>query len=65
VVLGWRTMAADDLAAGRLVVPFDRALALDVAFFLVCPEIRRDAPKLVAFRRWLLREAAMSGEAGV
>lgn len=57
VVLGWRTMAADDLAAGRLVVPFDRALALDVAFHLVYPELRRDAPKLVAFRRWLLREA--------
>jgi LysR family glycine cleavage system transcriptional activator len=57
VVLGWRAMARGDLDAGRLVVPFDRALALDVAFYLVYPEVRRDAPKLVAFRSWLLREA--------
>jgi LysR family transcriptional regulator, glycine cleavage system transcriptional activator len=62
VVLGWRTMARDDLAAGRLIVPFDRALPLDVAFHLVYPELRRDAPKLVAFRRWLLREVGDSDD---
>ena len=58
VVLGWRTVGRADLEAGRLVVPFDRELSLDVSFFLVYPEIRRDARKLVAFRRWLLSEAA-------
>jgi len=58
VVLGWRSMARTDLDAGRLVAPFALPLPLEVAFFLVYPEIRRDRPKLVAFREWLLREAA-------
>ena len=64
VVLGWQTVGRSDLEAGRLVVPFDRALALEVAFFLVYPENRRDARKLVAFRRWLLHEAGAESRSG-
>ena len=58
VVLGWRSLARSDLDAGRLVAPFDLPLALEVAFFLVYPESRRNRPKVAAFREWLLREAA-------
>jgi LysR family glycine cleavage system transcriptional activator len=58
VVLGWRTLAAADLAAGRLVIPFDLTLPMDLAFFFVCPRVASERPKLVAFRDWLLAEAS-------
>ena len=58
VVLGWRGLAERDLVAGRLVAPFDLPIPLEVSFFLVYPEIGKQRPKLVAFRDWLLREAA-------
>jgi LysR family glycine cleavage system transcriptional activator len=63
VVLGWRSLAQGDLEAGRLVVPFDLPLPLDVAFSLVYPEFRKDRPKLAAFRDWLLRECGGYGPA--
>ena len=56
VVLGWQYLAADDLAAGRLVEPFNLALPLEVAFYLVYPEAYADRPKVVAFRNWLIEE---------
>jgi LysR family glycine cleavage system transcriptional activator len=56
VVLGWRSLAQADLDAGRLVVPFDLPLPMDVAFYLVYPEASADRPKLVAFREWVLAE---------
>lgn len=49
-----------DLAAGRLVVPFDIELPVDGGYYLVYPEERADAPKIKAFREWLLAEAAVS-----
>lgn len=58
VALGWRRLAQDDLATGRLAIPFDVALPADVAFHLVYPETARSRPKLVAFRDWLLGEAS-------
>lgn len=57
-MLGWRTLARPDLDAGRLAVPFDLPLPMDAAFYLVYPEVARERPKLVAFRDWLLGEAA-------
>ncbi len=57
VVLGWRTLAAADLAAGRLVIPFDVALPMELAFFFVYPQVAADRPKIVAFRDWLLEES--------
>lgn len=57
VVLGWRTLAAADLAAGRLVIPFDVTLPMKLAFFFVCPQVAAKRPKVVAFRDWLLEES--------
>ncbi len=57
VVLGWRTLAATDLAAGRLIIPFDITLPMQLAFFFVCPHGAADRPKIVAFRDWLLEES--------
>jgi LysR family glycine cleavage system transcriptional activator len=57
VVLGWHTLAAADLAAGRLVIPFDVTLPMKLSFFFVCPQVAAKRPKVVAFRDWLLEES--------
>ena len=48
---------AADLAAGRLAIPFDVTLPMDLAFFFVCPQVSAQRPKIVAFREWLLEES--------
>lgn len=63
VVLGWRSLAQADLDAGRLTTPFDLALPMDVAFYLVYPEAAAARAKLAAFRDWLLTYAAASPSA--
>ena len=57
VVLGWRFLSANDLAAGRVVEPFDLTLPLGASFFLVYPEAHSLRPDIVAFRDWLVQEA--------
>ena len=47
----------DDIAKGRLVVPFKIALPADAGFYLVSPQGRPDPPKLAAFRQWLAASA--------
>jgi LysR family glycine cleavage system transcriptional activator len=54
VALGRTTYVQDDIAKGRLVVPFKIALPADAGFYLVSPQARAELPKLSAFRRWLL-----------
>ena len=57
VALARGTLAAGDLAAGRLVKPFDLALPSNWAYYVVYPPEYRDRPKIAAFRDWLLAEA--------
>lgn len=54
VAMGRTSYVQDDIAKGRLVVPFKIALPADAGFYLVAPEGRREAPKLAAFRQWLV-----------
>ena len=54
VAMGRTSYVQDDIAKGRLVVPFKIALPADAGFYLVSPEGRREAPKLVAFRDWMI-----------
>jgi len=56
VVLGWQNLAASDLAAGRLVMPFDLKLPMQLGFFLVSSFVSASRPKVVAFRNWLIAE---------
>ncbi len=56
VVLGWRSLATDDLAAGRVVEPFDLVLPLGSSFYLAYPEAHTHRPNISAFRDWLLQE---------
>ena len=55
-------LVADELAAGRLVRPFDRSLStpLSFSYYLLSPKDGDEQPKVVAFRDWLLEEARAS-----
>jgi LysR family glycine cleavage system transcriptional activator len=57
VALARRVLAAGDLAAGRLVQPFEVSLPHDLAYYLVSPEATAEQPRIRAFRAWLLAEA--------
>jgi LysR family glycine cleavage system transcriptional activator len=60
IALGDSTLIADDLAAGRLVKPFDLAIQgpPQFAYFLISPrELAADAIE-ARFRDWLLQEMA-------
>lgn len=57
VAMGRTSYVRDDIAKGRLVVPFKIALPADAGFYLVAPEGRREPPKLAAFRQWMLAAA--------
>ncbi|MCW1996012.1 UNVERIFIED_ORG: LysR family glycine cleavage system transcriptional activator [Bradyrhizobium japonicum] len=54
VAMGRTSYVQEDIAKGRLVVPFKIALPADAGFYLVAPEGRREAPKLAAFRQWIV-----------
>ena len=57
IALANRKIIANDLAEGRLVLPFDLTLTSKYGFYVVCPEASADLPKNAAFREWLLEEA--------
>ena len=59
VALGRLAYSVNDLAQGRLVLPFPRAIELDLHYHLLVPESRLEEPLIVGFRDWLLREARM------
>jgi LysR family glycine cleavage system transcriptional activator len=51
-------LVAADLIDGRLIRPFRIALPLKNTYWIVCPKVTSRLPKIVAFRDWLLAEAA-------
>ena len=57
VALGRLAYAVDDLAQGRLVLPFSRVIELDLHYHLIVPEARAGEPLIARFRDWLLRES--------
>jgi LysR family glycine cleavage system transcriptional activator len=57
VAMGRTSYVQDDIAKGRLVVPFKIALPVDAGFYLVSPEGVAEPPKLRAFRQWLIASA--------
>jgi LysR family glycine cleavage system transcriptional activator len=57
VAMGRTSYVQDDIAKGRLVVPFNIALPADAGFYLVSPEGAAEPPKLKAFRQWLIASA--------
>ena len=58
VALGRAPFVEADLAAGRLVAPFQVTLPADAGFYVVSPTATADRPPVPAFRDWLLRTMA-------
>jgi LysR family glycine cleavage system transcriptional activator len=58
VALARTALAAWDILSGRLVRPFAFELPVPYAYWIVCPKVNADLPKIAAFRAWLLAEAA-------
>jgi LysR family glycine cleavage system transcriptional activator len=64
VVASMPVLAAEDIAAGRLVVPFELRLPLSSAYYLVCHESASARPAVALFREWLLEEAGREARPG-
>jgi LysR family glycine cleavage system transcriptional activator len=62
VALIGEMLVANDLAAGRLVRPFDPSLStpLKFSYYLLSAKDSTEQPKVAAFRDWLLEEARAS-----
>ena len=58
VALARGPLVADDLAAGRLVRPFQAALPARGSYFFVCRPSEAEEPRVVALRDWLRAEVA-------
>jgi LysR family glycine cleavage system transcriptional activator len=57
VALGRTHLVEADIAAGRLVVPFDTVLPQDAGYYVVAPMANAEFPKIALFREWLLASA--------
>jgi len=57
VALARTALAAWDLRRGRLVRPFEAALTVPYAYWIVSPRSSAELPKVAAFRQWLLDQA--------
>ena len=57
VALGRSSLAAPDLAAGRLVMPFARAVPITEAFHLLLPDSDSGHPDAAGFAEWLVAVA--------
>ena len=64
VALGTTSHVVDDLAAGRLVWPFDLCMPTRFAYWVVAPRENADRPDIAAFRAWLIDEAGRSLASG-
>ena len=64
VALTRRSLAADDLKAGRLVIPFGPVVPAAYSYFVVYPKANAELSKVRKFTQWLLDEVAADGAAG-
>ena len=58
IAMAQTALVADDLAAGRLVAPFDLQVPASGAYFLLCPPRSRELEKVRRFQAWILKECA-------
>lgn len=56
VALGRRAIVIKDLADGRLVAPYGKALRVGAGFRFLCTAGAEHRPQIEAFRKWMLRE---------
>ena len=62
VLLALKPLVRSDVAAGRLITPFDTMLPSRYAYHLVIPEALAERPAVAAFRAWLLEQAQVERE---
>jgi LysR family glycine cleavage system transcriptional activator len=62
VALGRSRFAETDIAAGRLVAPFDVRLPTDAGYYVVAPEQTADTRKIALFRDWLIASTRPEGD---
>ncbi len=60
VALSSFAIAADDLAAGRLVAPFSTAVSTPFGYYFLCRPEEAQTPRIKALRDFLVEEAALS-----
>ncbi len=56
IALGQSVIVADELAAGRLIEPFDLRIPSGMSYYLVAPPESLQSRKVAAFQRWLRNE---------
>lgn len=61
VAMGITPYVDDDLAAGRLVAPFDAWIPKKLRWYLVYRDARADEPAFAAFRNWIRDSAETAG----
>lgn len=59
VVLSLEQLAMNDLTNGRLVVPFGHEVELEQAYYMISLHHSDSAEHVIAFKRWLMEEAAI------
>jgi LysR family glycine cleavage system transcriptional activator len=57
VALGERSLVAEDIRAGALVMPLDNSLLGQDGYFLIYPRHLRATPGIAEFTKWILKEA--------
>ena len=57
VALARSVLVSNSLATGKLVKPFDLALPVTYAYYVVCPHGNENRPKIREFRLWLAEMA--------
>ncbi len=60
VTLASRLLATEDLAAGRLVQPFDNFFRVDMGYYLLSSTASVNDPRVEAFRDWMLDQVDYS-----
>jgi len=59
VALASPLLAAAELSSGRVVIAFPQTLPLDNAYYIIAADSAAKRPEVIAFRAWLLAEAAV------
>jgi LysR family glycine cleavage system transcriptional activator len=60
VALTSLAIAADEIAAGRLIAPFTTSVHTPFGYYFLCRPDQADSPRIAALRDFLLAEAALS-----
>ena len=60
VALSSLAIAADELAAGRLVAPFSTSVSTPFGYYFLCRPEEAQTPRIAALRQFLVEEAALS-----